>query len=302
MNNVPDNTYSPALLSVIIVSFNEFSRLEKCLAALLDQEGADRMEVHVIRKQARPDSMDTEGPVEIHWHQVEKPMTIPEMRRIGIERSSAARIALLEDDCIVGSQWLQAVLAAIDSGCKVIGGPINPGDYNRGLDWAVFYCEYGRFLTPFSGRVSALPGNNVSYSRELVGQAHDGSGFYEIFFHEQLLQSGTELQADERMAVTNINSWRLADCSVSPFHHGRAYAAQRFGEGFKFRRLVFGLLSPLLPVIKTVRTLEEIRSCRRKDLPIMRAFAWMIVFHSCWSAGELIGYLAGPGRSAEKWS
>ena len=119
MNSIHMDTQSSPLLSVIVVSFNEIKVLENCLAALLDQEDAGRMEVHVIRKQARPDSMVSDNRVNIHWHQVEEQTTIPDMRRIGIERSGAARVALLEDDCIPGSGWLQAVLTNHDSGRQV---------------------------------------------------------------------------------------------------------------------------------------------------------------------------------------
>lgn len=302
MSEVPANSGLTPTLSVVVVSFNGDKLLDKCLAALVSQPGSQQIEIHVISRNRRPDVPPGNGcSTPIHWHEVTHTATIPEMRRLGIEKSNSELLALLEDDCLVGPHWLQAILAAHESGHPAIGGPIEPGDYRRGLDWAVFYCEFARFLTPFSGVVKALPGNNVSYKKGVIDQAHSADGFYEVFFHESLQNAGTELLANNYMLVTNVNSWRFEDCSISPFHHGRAYAAQRFGSQYSARRLFYGLVALLLPVVKSFRTLREIGSRRRKDLPRLKALPWIIIFHSCWSAGEFLGYFAGPGNSIGKW-
>jgi hypothetical protein len=182
-----------------------------------------------------------------------------------------------------------------------VGGAIEPGDYTRGLDWGVFYCEFGRFMAPFSGPVNALPGNNVSYRSEAMDPALIKHGFYEIFIHERWQKSGIELYAVSDMVVKNNNSWRFANCTVIPFHHGRAYAGQRFGTRFSARRLIYAVLATLLPIVKSFRTFREVHSRRRRDLPLVRALPWILVFHGFWSMGELVGYLAGPGNSIGKW-
>lgn len=296
-----NNGHTPAL-SVVVVSFNGDKLLEKCLAALVSQPGSEHIEVHVISKKRHPDVLTGNGrPTPVYWHEVTGTTTIPMMRRLGIEKSNAELLALLEDNCLVGPKWLQAVLAGHKSRHPAIGGPIEPGNFSRGLDWGVFYCEFARFLAPFSGVVKALPGNNVSYKKEVIDPAHTTEGFYEVFFHENLRKTGNELFANSDMMVRNVNSWRFEDCSVSPFHHGRAYAGQRFGTKYSTRRLVYGLLALLLPIVKTFRTLRDIHSRKRKELPLLKALPWIIIFHSCWSAGEFVGYFAGPGDSIGKW-
>lgn len=302
MNEIRDRHGATPTLSVVVVSLNRANLLDRCLAALVSQPGAKQIEIHVISKRPCPDVPPDGGHASrINWHQVAATITIPEMRTLGIERSTAGLLALLEDDCLVGPQWLQSVLAAHQSGYPAIGGAIEPGDFSSGLDWGVFYCEYARFLAPFSGTVKALPGNNVSYKRKAIDPTLTGQGFYEVFIHEKLQTSGNGLFAESGMVVKNVNSWRFKDCSVSPFHHGRAYAGQRLGPKFSARRLIYGLLAVLLPIVKTFRTLREIQSRKRKDLPLFKALLWIIVFQSCWSMGELMGYLAGPGDSIEKW-
>ena len=168
------------------------------------------------------------------------------------------------------------------------------------MDWAVYYCEYARFLTPYNGLVKALPGNNVSYKRGSLGSVAS-QGFFEIFFHQALRKAGTDLVAAEGMTVVNNHRRGISDCISIPYHHGRAYASQRFSGQQVSRRLLYTALSPLLPIVKSARTLKEIMARRRSDLPIARALPWIFLFHCSWSAGECLGYLAGPGSSGDKW-
>ena len=299
--HLSDRLTEPAL-SVIVVSFNHAEQLDQCLAALMSQPDAGQIEIRVISKKARFDVLlDAWQFPQIHWHQVGSNQTIPEMRSTGMRQSKAKLLALIEDDCMVGPEWLQAILSAHESEHVAVGGAIEPGDYQRGLDWGIFYCEFGRFLSPFSGVVNALPGNNVCYRASAIDPALLKQGFYEVFVHEKWQQSGIELLASPGMVVKNNNTWNFAQCSISPFHHGRVYAGQRFGHGFGARRLLYGLLTPLLPLLKSFRTFRQVRSRKRADLPLVKALPWVVLFHVCWSAGELIGYWTGVGNSTEKW-
>jgi len=290
-------------LSVVVISFNGAALLHDCLAALISQPDFQEMEVHVISKAARravPEGLG--GIAQIHWHQVPTAETVPEMRSLGIMHSSAGLIALLEDDCVVGPHWSQSLLSAHQSDYPAVGGAIEPGPYTRGLDWGVFYCEYARFLLPFSGCVAALPGNNVSYKSKALDGESIQQGFYEVFIHDNWRKSGIELYAAADMVANNNNTWTLKNCTSIPFHHGRAYAGQRFGNKYGAKRLLYGLLATILPVIKSLRTLRQVISRQRTELPLLKALPWIIIFHSCWSLGEFIGYLTGPGGSIEKWS
>jgi hypothetical protein len=290
-------------LSVVVVAFNGPDLLKKCVSALIEQPDFSSMEVLVVNK-------STVGDIEgyasrfanIHWHQVPSTMTIPKMRSLGIMMCNAPLLALLEDDCTVNRQWFSTIKSAHRSDYLAIGGAVEPGSYSRGLDWGVYYCEYARFLSPLHGTVEALPGNNVTYKMAALDLTSMKSGFYEVFLHNGWRDAGVELHAAEGMEVRNNNRWRLKSCTSASFHHGRAYAAQRFGTAYSPLRLIFGLLATLLPVIKTVRTLGDIASRKRAELPILKALPWIVLFHSCWSVGECVGYLTGPGQSIERWS
>src|SRR6185503_11180481 len=127
------------------------------------------------------------------WLEADPAETVPRMRALGIRRSQGETVALLEDDCEVSPGWCAA---ALGTGEAVVGGPLEPDSYERGLDWAVFFCEYARFLPPLQGPVAALPGNNASYPRPLVAgwlDAHGDEGFLDVFAHEHWRERGVRL-------------------------------------------------------------------------------------------------------------
>lgn len=214
-------------------------------------------------------------------------------------------MALIEDDCLVADGWCDAILGAHGSAAGAIGGPIEPGPYRTSLDWAIYFCEYARFMRPFAGRVDVLPGNNISYAKSALGKLDEEvegeRGFYETFANQRLLDAGDTLMAVPEAAVSNINSWPAAHLTAVPFHHGRGYAALRCEHDSRARRVVFAALTPVLPALKTVRIAAEVLRRRRLAVAFIRALPAILLFNTSWAAGECVGYLFGPGGSLRRW-
>ena len=286
-------------LSIGVVSLASPPTLARCLDALLPQAQELGAEVIVVRRSA--DETTRTARSGITWLDAAPGDNVPRMRAAAIGRASGRVVALIEDDCAVANGWCRAVLDA-HRRHPVAGGPIEPDGYSSGLDWAVFFCEYARFMPPFEGEVAALPGNNVSYTRTLAVEwleTRGEDGFVDAFAHRDWRAQGLSLWAEGRMAVRNLNRWTPGAATRSAFHHGRAFAGKRFA-GAPATRLVFALGSPLLPALKTFRVAREVLVRGRRG-SLARALPWIIVFHTSWAAGELIGYLYGPGRSADRW-
>lgn len=290
-------------LSVIVICLNSTALLAECLSALSDQATSPNTEILAVGHW----TATGDQPVEIqrfttvHWISVPGDTTVPQMRTCGILQSRGKIVALLEDDCLVSPGWRQAVAKAHAWSHPAIGGAIAPGKYRRLLDWAVYFCEYARFMPPFSGEKNALPGNHVSYKREFLTDLKEGEGFYEVFLHNSWVKSGIRLIADPTLVVTNINTWSLRHVTGMPFHHGRAFAAMRAAEFTGWRKGMFALLSAALPVVKAARLAREVAGRRRYLQQFIFSLPWTMVFLTSWSIGELFGYIAGPGKSIEEW-
>ncbi len=82
--------------------------LERCLIALSQQTLQDQVKVLVGRDwqtypagfETLPDRFQT-----LHWITAPQGATVPKRRSLGIQQSQGEIITLLEDDCIVPSDW-----------------------------------------------------------------------------------------------------------------------------------------------------------------------------------------------------
>lgn len=276
----------------------------RCLEALASQ--ASRQEVEIIavgrwRVEPEQETIKSRFP-QVRWISVPANYTIPFMRSSGIVQSKGEIVAMLEDDCIVSEDWCQGVIEAHhDDSSVAIGGPVEPDSYKKALDWAVYFCEYGRFMRPFTGTVTALSGNNVTYKRAALADVREGSGFYEVMFHWQWQQNGEALTAYDGLEIHNVNSWSPGNVTTLPYHHGRAFAGMRINGQPWYRRWIFAGMSLALPLLQITRQVRVIASRRRYAREYIRALPWTLLFNISWSLGEFRGYLLGPGQSASYW-
>ncbi|MGH9548469.1 MAG: glycosyltransferase family 2 protein [Terriglobales bacterium] len=298
-------------LSVIVVSFSDAATLSHCLDALYQEKSGAAVEVIVVRDAERMHS-DVQSVLqqmkEKHPHlsvlEAQRGTTVPNMRKEGLKAAGGEIIALIEDDCVVSLDWCSAQLAAHRGQCAGAGGPVVPDQFRKPLDWGYFFCEYARFMPPFEGDVSALPGNNMSYKRaalnKLIESGQIDNGFYEVFINSSLLAAGEHLHADPALAVRNTHSWSRAAAFSVPFHHGRGYAGMRF-SGAPLKRILYLFLSFALPALQTLRLCRTVIARKGYALQLYSAIPAIVIFYTSWSAGEFMGYLLGPGTSLERW-
>ena len=292
----------------MVIAFNGRELLERCLDALARETRDHDVETLVVSKSPRAQILQSDvslvGKVDIRWFEVEPDATVPQMRGRGIAESQGELVGLIEDDCLVQPGWCAALLKAHDAPAAAIGGAIEPRPYRRALDWAVYFCDYGRFMPPLAaGAAVALPGNNMSYKRRALDDlpAALRSEFQEVFIHRAWEQRGVPMLTDPAILVRNVNSWTMADLTAIPYHHARAFAGGRMAGQPIWRRVAMGLLTPLLPVVKVLRVAREAVSRGRYIGALLRSIPMISILAISWSIGECVGYLTGPGRSAARW-
>lgn len=317
---------TPAL-SVIVVSFNQLSVLRQCLAAFVGQSRTEGVEIIVIRDWSGNDGSASDrvsdrarnsvdgGAIEVaqsfksefpqfSWIDAPAGATVPMMRKLALSMCRGRLVGFTEDDCVASGDWCSRVIEAHKSDNVAIGGSVEPGDYARSLDWAVFFCEYARFMPPFAGTVAALPGNNMTYKSESLKKLLEtdaSGGLYEVFVNGELQKSGQALKADPSFSVRNINSWKLTNLLDVPFHHGRGFAAMRLEHKPLLTRLPFLGIAVVLPAVQVMRMGRQIMRKGRHASQFVRCLPQVGLFYLSWSVGEFVGYLLGPGGSLKQW-
>ena len=250
-------------LSVIIASLNGRPYIDACLEALAEQEGNVDAEV-IVADCVGPDVTDflKNTYPKVRLIEFHEPKTVPQLRSAGILAANGTIIVITEDHCIPTRNWYVALLDAhMSYEGPAIGGAVDNAATERVIDWAVYFCGYSNFSSKVPhGIVHDLPGPNVSYKRESLDTMHDvlEEGYRETFLHQKLESQGHKLWSDPSVMVWHKKHFTMRSFLNERFHYGRWYAGTRSQSISLTNRIIYLILSPLLPgLIATDQTREK---------------------------------------------
>src|SRR5260370_3029404 len=233
----------------------------------------------------------------------DEPRTLPELRAAGLLAARGAIVALTSDACPPGPGWAEARRRGHRQPAPAVGGAIENGATSRLADWAVFFCESGRYILPLtSPRPSDLPAQNVSYTRDALAsiRALLLSGAWEPLWHRELALRGGELRRDPSLVVTLRKHYSVADFGRERFHYARSFAGQRLAGASWPRRAAFATGALLLPPLLLARMARDLLPKRRALARLACSVPYLVLFAWVWAAGECGGYAAGGGTSAAR--
>ena len=285
---------------MVVATSQGWPAIEPCLAALAPQARAVGAEVLVADGSAGPPPSPERLPPGVRW--LRHPgASVLELRALATRGARGAIVAVTEDHCLVAPDWCARILEAHarHPDAVAVKGAVANGSQERLVDWAAFLLNQAPHLSPFVGRpTDAVLGiSSVAYKRPgLERLAAREPGPVELHDHRAWLASGDRVVADERIQVRHVQSVGFLTTSALQFHNARTVSGLRRSR-MSWRDWVRLAAAPLLPFVRTVRT---VAICLGK--PVSRPTLWASVplilwFYGCKGAGELSGYLAGPGRS-----
>jgi hypothetical protein len=311
---------APLTLSVVVVivsdttdSRREASHLEDCLQALRGQVDPPSMEILV------PYKPPVEGidRLKQYFPQVEfiefdglKSFTgqpgsrehHDELRARGLEAARGQIIALLEDHARPDAHWSTSVVKAHQNRYAAyagVGGAIENG-VEHTLNWAVYFCDFGKYENPVSDGDSLFASDaNVSYKRAALESIKPvwQEVFHETAVNWALTSRGAKLAlSPDAVVYQNRTGLNFHSALKERFIWGRSYAAARSRSAADSKRLLYVVLSPLLPLILLARmTTNALRKGRNVNA-FFKAFPLTAILTVCWSLGELVGYLTAKAN------
>ena len=287
-------------ISVVVASFRGLELVAESLDSLRSQ--CTRHGAELILARATREPLSALGPIAAGCRIVAAPADadVPRLRAAGLAEATGEWVALTEDHCVADAGWLDALVAAGDSGVHVLGGRMGNAKRDRATDCGAFFSEYGFFgANRVRGAVRAPPlvtGANVAYHRSVVPEvaAWAREGQWENVIHDRLYAAGRRFRLVPAARIRQNQSYRLGAFCRDRFEHGRDYAATR-GRGLPlWRRAALAATTPLLPALLTARIARLVDPEERRELP--RALPATLEFLAAWSFGEATGYVRG-GRS-----
>ncbi|HKS05486.1 MAG TPA: glycosyltransferase family 2 protein [Gemmatimonadaceae bacterium] len=289
-------------VSVVVIGYAPPELLARCLAALRSQRRADAEVLVVAHVSHKGESFAAVRAqfADMDWIDAPPDHNVARLRGLGIARSRAPVVALLEGDCVPAPDWLERLTAVTPA--SALGGAIEPSDFARAIDWAAFFAEFAPFMAPLPAAPEQLPGTNVVYRRSALPDPAklEAEGMYETFVNAAIA-SGGPLASDSALVVLHQRTWRVGDVLSTRYNHGRGFGGLRLrGQSF-VKRVPYMAISLALPALLIVRVLRDVFSRSKYNARAIVALPWIVVLSLCWAFGEFMGYAAGPGTSLEKW-
>jgi hypothetical protein len=288
---------TPALSYVIPCgSWRQVARVADCLLA---EPEAGRIELVL----AGPATLDAEVPAharEQFWGvKVVRadPRAMHEARAAGLLAADAPFAVVGETHCYPQPGWAGAFIAAVESGrWDAIGPQIVNANPDTGLSWANLVLDYGPFLNPPRGEAEALPGQNSGVRTTLLEAFRDDLGErmrMPYLFFRALREGGARLFIEPAARSAHLNVTDRRAWLAERFGAARIFATDRSVDWPAWRRAVYTLGSPAIPLLRARRALRDLR---RGGAPL-RAVPPLAAGLLANAAGEALGYAVGCGAS-----
>ncbi len=308
MSTTADNTDSPVISIVVGLIAGGRQPTEACLTAL-EPSLADHNVECIVPYDARltdveglaqrfpwADFIDARDRVDAAYFGDHSREHHDILRAVGLLRARGRIIALLEDHGTPSPGWMDAVRLAHQGPEAAIGGAVENG-VNRILNWAVYYCDFGRYQNPVPpGDAEFLSDSNTSYKREALDAVRElwTDAFHETSVNWELRRRGEKLRLDPAMVVYQTRSTlRFWPALRERFVWGRSFAGTRTTETSSATRAKLIVLSFLLPVVLTARiVLLALRKGRHRS-KLLLALPLVALLQVFWSLGEFVGYVTG---------
>jgi hypothetical protein len=296
-------------LSVVVTIVDGHEAVEKCLLALAEQKSPPSLEVIV----PYDDSVASVGDLAARFGTVRflsmgavettKPLATPagqhelydRRRAVGLSAATGELVGILEDRGIPEAEWaakvdrLQAALPH-----AVIGGAVECG-VDAPLNWALFFCDYGRYQLPFvAGPREYVTDVNISYEHRVLADTRElwKDRYHETTVHWELERRGETLYLTPDFVVwQHRQRLRLGAVLRERFEWGRLFAYTRARECGLGRRAAYAAMSPLLPFLLVLRHTRMQVDKRVRLGQFVRVLPLVVLLLAAWSMGELIGYV-----------
>jgi glycosyltransferase involved in cell wall biosynthesis len=292
-------------ISVVIASGAGGEYLFHCLNSLREQVQGKDIEVIVVDRCGEDTArrLEHEHPyIKVIRGQIGERPSIPELRRTGVLAAGGRIVAVIEEHCLAGADWMAQIRKNFSDKDAAIGGPILADNYSRIVDWVVYFSEYHNYLPPWeAGERALLNGVNIAYSRNLLIEHQDilADGYWEVVLHPLLMMEGT-FRAVPEMVVYHSGLFGYGYYLSQRYLLSRVWGGTQRQKVSQSKRLIYLITAPILPFLLLFR----IASCAYRSKQYVNKFVQSflplipVVFAYVW--GEWLGYLIGVGDALQR--
>jgi hypothetical protein len=268
-NVVPLYDQQEPLVSVIVPCRNHARELRDCLRSLLLQQVGVPYEVLVVESGADPEVAATvrRFPT-VRLIRSDQPLLPGAARNLGALSSRGQYLAFIDADCTAEPKWLAGALNALQSGAKMVTGPVSDADPFHPVAVADNVLQFTDFSTRRpDGEATHCPGCNFAIQRQ---------DFWQVGGFREELSAGEDVLMSTAAAARWPGLVRFANL-MRVRHRGRRKMAafRRHQQEFGFHRGVLGLrLSSSYQRLGRLALASVLVVFRRLGYIVVRTLRW----------------------------
>lgn len=291
-------------LSIIIASCVGPPFITRCLESLEPQREQGDIEFIVVDRAGGEVAPGIEK--RFPWVRViRRPAgeSVPDLRRQGIDEARAAHVAIIEEHCVADDDWLATILRCIREPVAAIGGVVQDDNYDRLMDWAVYFTEYNGYMPPIArGETYDVCAANCVYRRDLMLEnlPARGSGYWEAGLNTALLAKGEKFLGEPGLIVRHTGPFKFFYYLGQRYLFSRAFAGTRRAYVSTGFRLAYLVAAPLLIPLLWARMASRVAAKKHRLGKFALVTPLLLPITATYVFGEWVGFLFGPGDSLSR--
>ena len=299
-------------LSVILVVGPRRLRAAWSLAAVLDQDVEDRLEVVLVDLAADgAQPIAGAGDPRVRLLQAPPDTVFSDARRLGVEAARGPLVAFVEEHARPRPGWAAALLAAAaeDEGWAALGPAIASGNPRTGFSDASYLMGYTLFRPEVAarGETRLVPGQNSCYRRAVLVSLSPDLGTWlssDNVLVEGLARRGHRLTMVPAAVIEHRNEAHVATALSAYWAYHRIYGHRRSRllDWSLARRLAYVMLTPLVPLYFLALALARTRRDRRQRQVLWRHLPAILLVQSAAALAQAIGIVAGLGSAPRRFT
>jgi glycosyltransferase involved in cell wall biosynthesis len=253
-------------MSVVIVTPDRYETIRKTIHHLRSQKIKEQLEIVIVapsKEELNLNEEEVNDSSQFRIIEVGPINSAAKARAAGVLQANAPVIAFVEDHSYPAPGWAEALIRAHKQPWAAVGPVMCNANPEKRISWADMLISYGRWLDPApEGVIDFLPGHNSSYKRALLlgyGPALEKMLEAESVLHWDLGAKGYSLYLTPAAKTFHLNFERLFPWLSVQFYAGRLFASRRAKDWSFLRRLIYFILSPLIPWVRLFRIIRELR-------------------------------------------
>jgi hypothetical protein len=292
------------LMSVIVITPDCYATVRKTLRHLRAQKICGRLEIVLVAPSASAVGLDAPTMRDFLSYKIIEVGAVnstARARAAGVHAASAPIIAFAEDHAYPAPGWAEALVKRHAENWAAVGPVMANANPHSTTSWANLLIEYASWLEPAEGgERDHLPGHNGSYKRATLlkyGDRLEAMLDAESILHWDLRAQGHKLYLEPKARTFHENFSAPTPSLTLRFNGGRLFAASRARLWPLWRRAIFTLAAPLIPLVRCTRITREILRPGRPRHILPRVLPALILGLAFDGAGEMVGYALGQGAA-----